>query len=307
VYSLVSPAELAVALAGHPAAVGVTDVLDRALRIDRTQLARLSLAYRDDVRRRDAWDRVAAHAGLAGSAEEARVGRPHGGTASAGDASAGDGAGLPVTARLDLAALLDLVREEVLGWSREQIGDLVVQTDPGGATAVSDVLGAAWAGADLPAADHERLALPWHAVYGDMPVVAAPDAFGPHAADVRAMLDTLSTASGAAIAELGEAYRLQAPPRPSGVRPWEVAMRRACQAAFVTGKVRHVATAQLAAVRAQLLPATPAGLPGTATGDAVAQAVAGTVQALVMRETLDPVVYRFLVFAWEAALGGLPG
>jgi hypothetical protein len=48
------------------------------------------------------------------------------------------------------------------------------------------------------------------------------------------------------------------------------------------------------------------GLPGTAGGDSVAYAVAGTVQAVTMQETLDPVVYRFLVFAWEATFGTLP-
>jgi hypothetical protein len=303
VYSLVSPSELATALVRHPTAVAVTDVLDRALRIDRTELARLSLAYRDDLRRRAAWDLVAVRAGLALSAEGARVYSPHGGTAATGTGDTGPAA----VPGLDLGKLLDFVREEVLGWTREQVGDLVVQTEPGGVTAATDALGAAWAGADLAAVDHDRLGLPWRAVYGEMPAVAAPDDFGTHAVDVQDLLDTLSTASPATLARLGEAYRLQAPPRPSGVRPWDVAMRRACQSAFVTGKVRHVAAAQLAAVRAQLLPGVPAGLPGTAAGDAVAHAVAGTVQAVAMRDTLDPVVYRFLAFAWEATLGTLPG
>jgi hypothetical protein len=301
VYSLVSPSELAIALVRHRTAVDVTDVLDRALRIDRTELARLSLAFRDDVRRQTAWNQVAAQAGLALS-EGARVGTAHGGTATAGEAGSG-AASVPA---LDLAKLLDFLREEVLGWSREQVGDLVVQTEPGGVVAVADALGAAWAGATLAPADRDRLGMPWRTVYGEVPVVAAPEDFGGHAADVRALLDTLSTASGAALTQLGEAYRLQAPPRPSGVRPWDVAMRRACQSAFVTGKVRQVAAAQFAAVRAQLLPGIPAGLPGTAAGDAVAHAVAGTVQAVAMRDTLDPVVYRFLVFAWEATLGTLP-
>jgi hypothetical protein len=309
VYSLVSPCELATALVRHRTAVEVTDVLDRALRIDRTELARLSLAYRDDVRRQTAWSRVAAQAGLAVSAEGALVGTPHGGTAAAAEEGPGSGPGSVSVSvpGLDLAKLLDFVREEVLGWTREQVGELVVQTESGGVTVVADALGAAWAGAELPGVDRDRLDVPWRTVYGEMPAVAAPDDFGGHAAEVRALLDTLSTASPVALAQLGEAYRLQAPPRPSGVRPWDVAMRRACQSAFVTGKVRHVAAAHLAAVRAQLLPGLPAGLPGTAAGDAVAHAVAGTVQAVAMRDTLDPVVYRFLVFAWDATLRGLPG
>jgi hypothetical protein len=308
VYSLVSPCELATALVRHRTAVEVTDVLDRALRIDRTELARLSLAYRDDVRRQTAWSRVAAQAGLAVSAEGALVGTPHGGTAAAAEEGPGPGPGSVSVSvpGLDLAKLLDFVREEVLGWTREQVGELVVQTESGGVTAVADALGAAWAGAELPGVDRDRLDVPWRTVYGEMPAVAAPDDFGGHAAEVRALLDTLSTASPVALAQLGEAYRLQAPPRPSGVRPWDVAMRRACQSSFVTGRVREVAAAQLAAVRAQLLPGRAAGLPGTVEGDAVAQAVAGTVQAVTMRETLDPVVYRFLVFAWEATVGTVP-
>jgi hypothetical protein len=307
VYSLVSPTELATALVRHRTAVEVTDVLDRTLRIDRTEIARLSLAYRDDVRRQGAWRRVSVQAGLARSAEGARVGIPHGGASASADVGAARSEHGPVVPGLDLAKLLEFMREEALGWTREQVGDLVVQNEPGGVTAVADALGAAWAGNDLPFVDRDRLGVPWRTVFGELPVVAGPDDFGTHGNDVRRLLDILSTASGAGLAQLGEAYRVQAPPRPSGVRPWDVAMRRACQSAFVTGKVRHVAAAQLAAVRAQLLPGVPAGLPGTSAGDAVAHAVAGTVQAITMRDTLDPVVYRFLVFAGEATLGGLPG
>jgi hypothetical protein len=305
-YSLVSPAELATALVRHGSSADVTDVLDRALRLDRTELSRLSLAYRDDVRRHDAWGRVVSLAGLTVTADGARVGP---GSSVAAPPTGGPAlAGAPVrpAAVLDLGHLLDFVREEVLGWSREQVGDLVIQTDPGGATAVADALGAAWSGPALADADRARLDLPWLTVFGEMPVVARLDDFGANSAPVWELLDRLATTSAATLAQLGEAHLVQAPQRPSGVRPWDVAMRRACQAAFVTGKVRQVAAAQLAAVRAQLLPGRVAGLPGTAGGDAVAQAVAGTVQAVTMRETLDPVVYRFLVFAWEAALGPVP-
>jgi hypothetical protein len=315
VYSLVSPAELTTALVRHGTALEVTDVLDRALRIDRTDLGRLSLAYRDELRRHAAWGRVGELAGLTAPADEARVGTgpPAGGPspgAPAVDAAAGraaDPAAARASAELHLGHLLDLVREEVLGWSREQVGDLVIQTDPGGATAVADALGGAWAGADLTPDDRDPLDRPWRTVFGELPVVAGPEDLGANSGQVRQLLDNLVTTSATTLAQLGEAYRLQAPPRPSGVRPWDVAMRRACQASFVTGNVRQVAMAQFAAVRAQLLPGGAAGLPGTPAGDAVAQAVAGTVQAVAMRETLDPVVYRFLVFAWEATLGPIPG
>jgi hypothetical protein len=302
VYSLVSPSELATALVRHHSAVEVTDVLDRALRMDRADLSRLSLAYRDDVGRRDAWGRVAALAGLSVAADGARV---------ASSVGAGTGTAEPVPSTgaggdLDLGQLLEFLREDLLGWTREQVGDLVVQTDPGGMTAVTDALGAAWAGAEAMPADRARLGRPWSTVYGSIPAVAGPEDYGTHSAQVRRLLDDLATTAGPVLAQLGEAYRLQAPPRPSGVRPWDVAMRRACQAAFVTGTVRQVAAAHFAAIRAQMLPGIPAGLLGTATGDAVAQAVAGTVQAVAMRETLDPVVFRFLVFAWEATVGSVP-
>jgi hypothetical protein len=303
VYSLVSPAELATALVHHGSAVQVADVLDRALRLDRADLSRLSTAYRDDLRRHHAWGRVSALAGTGVTADGARVQ-----TAVAGATSPGAPASAPArrSVALHLGHLLDVVREEVLGWSREQVGDLVIQTQPGGATAVADALGAAWAGTDLAAADRDRLGLPWRTVFGEVPVVARDGDFGARSAPVRELLDRLATGSGATLEQLGETYLLQAPARPSGVRPWDVAMRRACQSAFVTGMVRQVAAAQLAAVRAQLLPGHAAGLPGTAAGDAVAQAVAGTVQAVTMRETLDPVVYRFLVSAWENTLGPVP-
>jgi hypothetical protein len=304
VYSLVSPAELATALLRHRSPVEVADVLDRALRLDRTELSRLSFAYRDDRSRHDAWGRVSALAGLSVTADGARVAT--GAPASAPPLGGSAAATARPPAPLDLGHLLDFVREEVLGWSREQVGDLVIQTEPGGATAVADALGAAWGGPELAFADRERLSLPWLTVFGELPVAAGPEDFGENSRQVRELLDRLATTSGPTVAALGEAYLLQAPPRPSGVRPWDVAMRRACQSSFVTGKVRQVAAAQLAAVRAQLLPGRLVGLPGTGGGDAVAQAVAGTVQAVTMRETLDPVVYRFLVFAWEASLGPVP-
>jgi hypothetical protein len=154
--------------------------------------------------------------------------------------------------------------------------------------------------------DRDQLLAPWRDVYGEIPSVAPADAYGPHSSAVRQLLDTLASSNGETLAQLGEAYRLQAPARPSGVRPWDVAMRRACQAAFVTGKVRQVAAAQFAAVRAQTLPMNATGLGGSAIAGAVAHAVAGTVQAVTMRDTLDPVVFRFLVFSWEASLGPVP-
>jgi hypothetical protein len=311
VYSLVGPAELAAALVRHPGGGAVADVLDRALRTGRTDLSRLSAAFRDDAARRTSWAEVASLAGATAATAGARVGTA--------DLSAADGPAEPsvhagaapssVTADgapVVLADLLDLLREEVLGWTREQHGDLIVQTEADGATAVADALGAAWAAGDISAGARERLRTPWLTVYGSIPVVADAGGFGPHSAAVRRVVDTIATASPDTLIQLGEAYRVQAPPRPSGVRPWDVAMRRACQAAFVTGRVREVAAAQFAAVRAQLLAGGAASLPGTPAGVSVAFAVAGTVQAAAMQETLDPVVYRFLVFAWEATFGSAP-
>jgi hypothetical protein len=310
VYSLVSPADLATALVRHRTANEVVDVIDRALRIDRTQLAELSVAHSDDTERQLAWARVCELAGIAAHTlathtDDDRVSalpRRLGGTDTV------DGAEIheSTDAGLDFSLLLDFLREEVLGWTREQVGDLVVQSDPDGVAAVTDALAAAWAGTDAPPADRDRLTAPWLEVFGELPAVSAADAYGVHSAAVRQLLDTLSSADADVLAQLGEGYRLQAPPRPSGVRPWDIAMRRACQATFVTGRVREVAAAQLAAVRAQLLPGVPAGLPGTSLGDAVAQAIAGTVQAVCMRDTLERVVFRFLVLAWVARVGPIP-
>lgn len=300
-HSLVSPCELAAALVRHPTGAEVADVLDRTLRIDPPELARLSLAHRDDARREEAWGRVAAHAELPEFADGARVG-------NAGGTAAGSSNAVPLhpTAALTLADLLELVREDVLGWTRERHADLVVHAEPGGTTAVCDALGAAWCGLELVAADRARLCRPWDIVYGGMPVVAGPDDFGARSSAVRQLLDTLASVPGERLARLAVAYRLQSPPRPSGVRPWDVAMRRACQSTFVAATVRQVAAAQFAAVRAQLLSGASAGLPGTTAGESVAYAVAGTVQAVVMRDALDPVVFRFLVSAWESTLGDVP-
>lgn len=322
-YSLVTMPGLAADLVRHRSATEVVDVLDRTLRLDRDEVSRLAAVYRDDAPRRRAWAMVCelgdlvrpvpvpADAWTARSTFPGAVpgSLPAGGGAGGGaagpgpdDASEGPSALLPQRSGLSLAALLDCTREDLLGWTREQVGDLVVQTDPGAVHAVTDALGAAWAGHGLPPAATARLSAPWRVMTGELPVVAPASAFGPQSAAVRDLVDQLATMPGPLPGRLTEAYRLQTPDRTSGVRPWDVALRRACQAAFVTGRVREAAAAQLAAVRALLVAAAPGG----AVDPDLAQVVAGTVQALVLRDQLDPVVHRFLVFAWEATVGPLP-
>jgi len=331
VYSLVTMPGLAADLVRHRSAIDVVDVLDRTLRLDRDDLGRLGSVYRDDAARRRAWAMVCELGGLVRPvpvSADAWTGSGDAWTGSgdawtgSGDASTGSAGGpervagsghlpagaeghpsmLPQRSGLALAALLDCTREDLLGWTRDQVGDLVVQNDPAAVHAVTDALGAAWAGRSLPPSASARLSAPWRVVLGEIPVVAPPDAFGPQSVAVRALVDQVATVGAATLGQLAEAYRLQAPTRPSGVRPWDVALRRGCQAAFVGGRVREAAAAQLAAVRALLVAAAPSGLVDVD----LAQAVAGTVQALVLRDQLDPVVHRFLVFAWEATVGPLP-
>lgn len=299
-YTLVSAAVLAADLVRHPAGAEVADVLDAALRFGRPELERLGRAFCEDAQRRQAWLEVEAHAGLRTSVSAA-LGEVRRSLRADEPALAQAEAQLYRASFGGLEDLLACLREEVFAWTRHAVDDLVVQTDPLGVRAVADALGAAYVRTALAPASRERLRGPWLEVFGEVPVVAVGDGFGPHSADVRALCDRVATAGLPEFERLHDAQRTAFGAGQDDRRDWAPVMHQACQAAFVAGRVREVAAAQLAGARAALVAGVP--VPLAATG--VMTALTGAVQAVALADLLDDDTFGALVAPWEQAFGEL--
>lgn len=314
-----SSAVLAADLARHPRGDAVADVLDRALRMGPDDLARIGAGHRDDATRRRCWALVAAIAGLRSPvpATAAGTGAASGSAVAAGPAVA---PAAEPAARDGLEAVLDCLREEIFGWTRRRADDLAIQDHPAGLAAVCDAVGAAYTASELPGRMADRLLEPWRAAYGELPAVPPADGFGPCSARVRAALDVLATAGAGRLARLHERHQAAAPgqqpadPPPDAQQPWgqpgrEPAVPRprdwartmhgACQAAFLHGRVREVASAQFGVVRAVLI----AGLPPEVSRAGVLTAATGAVQAVALADVLHPGAYLRLTAAWTETFG----
>lgn len=313
-YTLVSAAVLAADLAEHPSGGEIVDVLDRAVRLDGRELAALSAAYRDDSTRQDAWAAVEVAGGLrtavpaGGERRTSKVGaRRRGGSTSraasyrrrASDRSVGT-----TTFGGSYGGFGDLLRclhEEVLGWTRRRVDDVVVQSEPLGVRAVTDALGAAYTGPALRPAQLARLTGPWREVFGECPSVASGAAFGPRSAAVRSVVDRLSRAGENELAALAGLHHEHAagPAAASNPRDWAQCMHVSCQAAFLHGRVREVASAQLAVARALRLAQVP---PELAAGG-VLTAATGTVQAVALADVLPMDALALLTRSWATVFG----
>lgn len=316
-----SSAVLAADLARHPRGGAVADVLDRALRMGPDDLARIGAGHRDDAARRRCWALVAAIAGLRSPVPATAAGTGAGSGAAAAAAAPSDVAPAAEPAARDgLEAVLDCLREEIFGWTRRRADDLAVQDHPAGLAAVCDAVGAAYTASELPGRMADRLLEPWRAAYGEVPAVPPADGFGPCSARVRAALDVLATAGAGRLARLHDCHQATAlgqqpadpPPdaqRPGGQREpepvvprprdWARTMHGACQAAFLHGRVREVASAQFGVVRAVRI----AGLPPEVSGAGVLTAATGAVQAVALADVLHPGAYLRLTAAWTETFG----
>lgn len=302
-YSLVSAAALGFDLVRLPAGDRAADVLLRALGCDDHDLGVLADVH-PGTRRESIWHdvrgcgdvRPAMHTTLAGARLDA-----------GGDVefSVDSDRGLAtVLARLERStvgtvdALGALVRHDVLDWtwsSFDTVSTQLVQTTRA-ADVLVDACVSGYAAEVLPDTLCRTLAGPYVTALPRLRP-AAPD-LGPGAPAVTAVLHRVSrmnpddrTAWRAAVEVL----------RPAATG-WGPAMHDASWAAYLSGRIRVAATAQLLAVQAF----RAAGLDGRDGAYGLWNAVSGCVQAAVVRDLLPDEHIEELFTPWTAVWGAPP-
>jgi hypothetical protein len=300
VYSLVSSSLLTIDLVRHPNGVEVADVLERTLRLTASDMNALQAAFDDSPERRAAWAVV----------QEATNGTPR---LLSVLASVRDALNAPaprpqdlsrISQRLSVAPmgnlleLLTMVERDVLDWTRETHGDLVMQHHSHAVAAVRDAIAAAYARAVVDGALCDLLAEPWTAVFGDLPAAAVTgDEYGPQTPAVRRAVDLVASLSVPDFERLNTAYWAAYTPEVG----WAPAMHAASWAASMSGRLRPVAGAQLALLRAMLI----AGLPHLVGASGVMMAGTAAMQATVLADVLDTQTYEALTAAWVDTFGPL--
>lgn len=299
-YSLVSSSLLTIDLVRHPNGVELADVLERALCLTPRDIVALEAAFEDTDQRRAAWTAVqdattgtprllsvlatareAFEDGVPAEVELSRIGRD-----------------LSSTPMGNLPELLAMVERDVLDWTCETHGDLVIQRHTPGVAVVRDAVAAAYARLLIAPEHVATLSESWTAVFGDMPAVGlAEDEYGPQSAVVRRAVDLVTRMDNSAFQELNAAY-WDAHSTENG---WAPAMHAASWAAVISGRLRPVAAAQLALLRAMLL----GGLPSMMGASGVMMAATAAMQAVVLEDVLDGATYDALTGAWVAAFGRL--
>jgi hypothetical protein len=294
VYSIVSAGVLALDLVRHPSGAQVADAVDRVLCLRRSDLRALAEARAAET----GADHAAARQLLLEAARERPRPEPllRGVTALVADLGDAGEAAVALEALSealvgDLDGLLDLLRREA------PLDDPDV---PAAATeACLDAVAAAWVGAGAgPAALAVGQALR-RAFDEALPPWAPPlpdDGYGPHAPDVRDVLDAVVRLDDDAWARVEAAHRAA-----RGRRTWSEAMHVACRAAHEDDRLPAVARAQLAAARALRL--SPVST--TPRASACAMSVVAAVQATAVLDLVEVETARELLRPWQAGTGAL--
>ena len=302
-YSLVSPSVLCMDLVRHDNALGVLDVLDRAITLGPADVASLEAVHRDDDARDRAWAEVERVCGDTPKLSDA-VAAVRQTIADAGfDTVIENGFAdkLSRTPMFGLPHLLSMVRNDVLDWTWERSREVSVCRHPQAAAVVVDAVAASYVRDRLSIQSYARLGGPWQSLHFGVPTALPGDsdsgAFGPQSRRLRDLVEqlarltaddflTIETIAGAA--------------RTAGT-DWSKLMHNATWAAYMSGRLRPAARAQIAATRALLL----AGLTPMAAATGVMRVVTGVVQAVVVTDLLDSRTYDELVSPWQAACGPL--
>lgn len=299
-YSLVSSSLLTIDLVRHPNGVELADVLERALCLTQRDIVALEASFENTEARRAAW--VAVHEATQGSPRLLSVLTSARAVFENGEPAPVElsriGRDLSMAPMGNLPELLSMVERDVLDWTRETVGDLVVQRHTHGVAVVRDAVAAAYT--RLTVAPHHIAALTesWSAVFGEMPAVGViGDEYGPQTAVVRAAVDLVSRLDNTAFQNLNNSYW-----REHGTQNgWAPSMHAASWAAVLSGRLRPVAAAQLALLRAMLL----GGLPSMMGASGVMMAATAAMQAVVLADVLDTATYTALTAAWVDAFGPL--
>jgi hypothetical protein len=299
-YTLVSASVLALDLARHPAGAAVADTVDRVLALSADEVRVLASCYQSTG---DEPQRAAARARLLEAcAVEPRMAQLMLGVRRVIGSPLPDSADqLPGVA--EARTIADVLSETLLGGVADLLAMLSREQPlcrPGlpvaGVQAALDAVTAAWAGRGpngAHLADAMVLAAPWNA--GSPLPPPLPDAsYGsaPNAGrELRDLLDHVARMSP-------EQWQRVEQARFGIERSWSTAMHEASRAAVEADRVLAVARAQLSAARALRLSRrvlTPSG------GRGGAMAVVAAVQALCVRDRLDPATAQALLGPWQAA------
>lgn len=299
-YSLVSSSLLTIDLVRHPNGIELADVLERALRLTSADMNALQAAFDDSAERRASWEVVHAATGNAPRLLSvlASVRDALNSTAPEAREIGAIGDRLSVTPMGTLVELLTMVERDILDWTRETHGDLVVQRYGQAVAAVRDAVAAAYARPSIAPAHCDVLAEPWLAVFGGLPATAFDgDEYGPQTAAIRRAVDLVATLSVPDFEQLNATYWAGYSPEVG----WAPAMHAASWAASMSGRLRVVAAAQLALLRGMMI----AGLPKLLGASGVMMAGTAAMQAVVLADLLDNETYETLTCSWVAALGPL--
>ena len=299
-YSLVSSSLLTIDLVRHPNGVELADVLERALCLTQRDIVALEASFENTEARRAAW--VAVHEATAGSPRLLSVLASARAVFENGEPAPVElsriGRDLSMTPMGNLPELLSMVERDVLDWTRETVGDLVVQRHTHGVAVIRDAVAAAYTRLNVAPEHITALTESWTAVFGEMPAVGVNgDEFGPQTAVVRAAVDLVSRLDNSAFQNLNKSYWREH----GGQSGWAPSMHAASWAAVLSGRLRPVAAAQLALLRAMLL----GGLPSMMGASGVMMAATAAMQAVVLADVLDTSTYTALTAAWVDAFGPL--
>jgi hypothetical protein len=251
VYSLINAAVLAMDLVRHQNGIGVADVLDRALLLSVDDMPRLEAAFVDGPARKAAWAEV----------DEACGSAPRMADAMAAVAQALQDKGLAVleagsadrlarTPMFGLGDLLAMVRTDILDWTWDRSGDIAVQRHPGASALMADAVAASYCRELLSVQSYAQLGGPFATIMGRHPsALPVDDSFGPQSVELRQLVESIARLNGADIAALEQATQ---DAREEGFH-WSQRMHAATWAAYLSGRIRTGARAQLAASRAVLV------------------------------------------------------
>lgn len=299
-YSLVSSSLLTIDLVRHPNGVELADVLERALCLTQRDIVALEASFENTEERRAAWSAI----------QEATTGSPKLLSVLASARAAFEngepaevelsriGRDLSTTPMGSLPELLSMVERDVLDWTRESHGDLVIQRHTHGVAVVRDAVAAAYTRLIVAPEHIAALTESWTAVFGGMPGVGVDgDEYGPQTELVRRTIDLVSRLDNSAFQNLNSAYWREYSPDTG----WAPSMHAASWAAVLSGRLRPVAAAQLALLRAMLI----GGLPSMMGASGVMMAATAAMQAVVLADILDTATYDALTAAWVGAFGPL--
>jgi hypothetical protein len=299
-YSLVSPSVLCMDLVRHDNALGVLDVLDRAITLSPSDVPALESVHRDDDARDRAWAEVERVTGDTPNLSDA-VAAVRQSIADAGFDTvieSGFADRLARTPMFGLPHLLSMVRNDVLDWTWERSREVSVCRHPQATAVVVDAVAAAYARDRLSIQTYARLGGPWAGLHFGVPTaLPGDDAFGPQSRRLRELVEQLARLNAENFLILEQ---VAASARTAGT-DWSKLMHNATWAAYMSGRLRPAARAQIAATRALLL----AGLTPMAAATGVMRVVTGVVQAVVVADLLDSRSYDELVAPWQAACGPL--